>query len=354
MAFIIKITGVTQKEQLNQLVRFLSLLPGFSQGRAIQTLKHLPFELPQLKTSQDAKKMKERLEALGVSVSLRVVNDQDEQDTTVDEPPAPPRPENKSPIEPLITPTKRTNPAEFVPLERNVRPLVFSTPKKRVRKKASPWAWVALVGLVGVIAYSAWNSQQITPTNATTAKTVTPAATNKATQRQQAQREQNRQSAAKLHQAIANEQDPVRKEKLLQQAIQQNPYQTESWNQLIHNLEQQGKHIEAHEVRKQMAEQHDKPRQVIESIAKAFGVENPTIHLSREEMQLNMNGFGQPAEKFYQRGYQIFKKMREEHPDKEIVIQSGNLVLNRWELRVAPHQEFPSQQWIQDPVETAP
>ncbi len=327
MAEQLTILHIKDPKKASQITRVLTAhFHDLNANDILYKLRNLPWNLPEIKDFNRVEDLKGNLERLGCAVAM--VYREKKEDKVL-----PQHVEKEMPKGPKIIHSTIAERPDVPLAPPPKRPVSVPEPPKTIK----PWKknlgivagiiaavlllwWLSTLKKTGSEAIKEYQSE-------TTSGKQTSSSVSGANPGNFKHRSKKSEAMAQHHyqKALASKFAPER-EGFLRNALQNNPYHTGAWHELIKNLEDQYKFKEAKNVRKQAYEYNEKVRMVLQSLALKFGRVDIPLHLNNVEFNFNIKIPASKVKNVMDHGYFFYREVQEKHRDKAIsaTFRSGN------------------------------
>lgn len=348
MGWKLQITALAPQARLRiaEIAAMLARLPGVDVERARHGLHKPPFDLPELKTEADARKLMAAIGKLGLICQIREV---------VEKPPVGYQAEAvESKIEePTVTSPTRNTIELSAPRSSNFDGKIeLGTPRttqmdgkaqvgthgqnspiKPYQKKS-----LLLVGLVVFIAiiplflvlYSKLSSDNVEP--ATTSEQVLQGASISKEKSQKSsslsaakikhtQAKKQMQESRKLQEQASKTADAGKAAQLLEKATRLNPYDSRAWKALAARYQRMGEYLKT-KTCEEYAQRNEEMRQKLVDISKAYIKSKTDVQMDTATVQYSFRDSSMALNEFTSQGTALKDTIVSMHPSKEFILEN--------------------------------
>ena len=387
MGWKVRITAIApqSRQQISHLAQLLARLPGVTEQQASAGLRKPPFDLPVVKTEQDAAKLKLALDKVGLICETLSVTEPLHPD-----PKARPQgtqgsqgdaqhPKVSSPARPavpleLADTGHRTQLGKGIPIDLkgddlDARPIELRATMRgerislaartgaRLHRLATPfrqrprfWIPVGIVGIVLVVIASGLGVKTLMePTSAqesdhtdSVERSIPKTPGERKRQEDRKKFEQAKQQLAYSDKLLMDAQktpDAKKAASLMEKALKYNPLNSEAWQQLAAKYERIGDQENA---QKAFAgyPYSEKTRKTLEGIAQYFGGKKAVARVSVSSVEIETQDSVITDSSFHKRAAALYDTVHAVHPEKEFTTQ--NIGKDTLSVKVLPGDSFPA------------
>lgn len=344
-SYRVKIQGLATHRDTQALFKFLIRIPGISTEKVVQGLQHPPFELPPVAQENQAQQIKDSLAHLGAICIIEVIR----------EPLAPVHHKEEWLDGSQLLGSTASYQTSHRSTSNSPQPhsSALAPDKTPPHPKPAVWRQWLLIGLgitvlVLPAVYLSSNKQTIAPKKSSgpkslkrTQQVARPAPANKSTRpgvkQKHSEAKKMQSSSEQMRDRSRQTTDPRESAKLLQKAVQYNPYNVGAWKELEEKMRESGDSEGADAARKAM-EQALRVQNTLQSVAKAFG-NSAQVQVTTASIAYTSETPLDDAE-FYDAVSELYDSVSIAHPEKELEVV--NHYQNKVQhLRVVPGEPFP-------------
>jgi len=342
MGWKLQITALAPQARLRiaEIATMLARLPGVDAEKARQGLHKPPFDLPELKTEADARKLMAAIGKLGIICQIREVTEKPpvgyqaesveaKLPETLDTAPT------RNSIE-LSTPRTSSLDGKIelgAPRTSNydgkIEPssLGKSVPIKPYQKKSLLIvAFVFLVAIVPLlvvllIKLTSGNDEQITSSHPTIQEQSKKAPPISAAKAKHTQAKKQMQESRKLQEQASKMADAGKAAQLLERATRLNPYDSRAWKDLAVRYNRMGEYLKA-KTCEEYAKRNEEMRQKLVDISKAYIKTKTDVQMDTATVQYTFRDSSLALNEFAMQGTALKDTIVSMHPSKEFILEN--------------------------------